>query len=59
MGSWPGKKVFTKVLLTMAAPGEVSSGRKSRPETRGIFIVESQAGETLGKRRESDWEARR
>src|SRR5215472_1060273 len=31
----------------MAAPGEVSSGRKSRPETKGIFIVESQTGETF------------
>ena len=34
----------------MAAPGEVSSGRKSRPETRGIFIVESQPGETFRKK---------
>ena len=50
MGSWPGKKVLTKVSLTMAAPGEVSSGRKSRPETRGIFIVESQPGETFRKK---------
>src|SRR5580704_15458528 len=50
MGSWPGKKVLTKASLTMAAPGEVSCGRKSRPETRGIFIVENQPGETLRKK---------
>ena len=31
IGSCPGKKVLMKVSLTMAAPGEVSSGRNSRP----------------------------
>src|SRR5580698_3071849 len=50
MGSWPGKKVLAKVSFTMAAPGEASSRRKSRPETRAIFIVESQPGETFRKK---------
>ncbi len=50
MGSWLGKKVFAKVSLTIAAPGDASSGRKSRPETSGIFIVESQPGEMFRKK---------
>src|SRR5579863_7124102 len=36
----------------MAAPGEVSSGRKSRPAARGIFMVESQPGEMFWKKAE-------
>jgi hypothetical protein len=46
-GVLTGEEGLGEVSLTMAASGEVSSGRKSRPETRLIFIVESQPGETL------------
>ena len=53
-GVQAGKKVLTNVSLTTAAPGQLSSKRKSRPETRGIFIVESHPGEMGRTHRESD-----
>ena len=45
-GVLAGEESFDEGLVDDGAPGDVSSGRKSRPETRRIFMVESQPGET-------------
>src|SRR6266480_366547 len=49
MGLSPLKNCLAKVSFTIAAPGDVSPGRKSLPVIKGILIVCIQPGETLRK----------
>ena len=47
IGFLPSKYCLAKDSLTIAAPGEMSLGRKSLPSMKGIFIAFIQPGETF------------